>query len=369
MRTLYLLRHSLTEANEKRLYAGRSDLPLSPAGRALAEDAAGRLALPECDVYITSGMRRADETLARLTRYGPDARLSDLREMDFGRFEMQCHDALKDDADYQRWIMDETGEVCCPGGESTGAFQARARRGGAALLDMAWENAMVVCHGGVIVALMEMWFPGTGRHFYEWQPAPCRGWRVTFEGRTPVAYEAIQEASMRLGQFQVYTGDGKGKTTAALGLALRAAGAGLRVYIGQFIKSGEFSEIKALRVLPGVTVAQYGSGKGLLIGREAEPADVECARAGLERLSEAMTSGRYDVVIADEIHCAAACGLLSEDDLLTLADRRPGNVELVFTGRGATRAVQDKADLVTEMRAVRHYYADKGLPARTGIEK
>lgn len=173
---------------------------------------------------------------------------------------------------------------------------------------------------------------------------------------------------MDIGQFQVYTGDGKGKTTAALGLALRACGAGLRVYIGQFIKKGDFSEIKALRQMIGVTVEQYGSGRGLLVRREADEADRACARAGCDRLTAALTGGDYDVVIADEINCAITCGLLSQDDLLALVDRRPANVELVFTGRGAAQAVLDKADLVTEMRAVRHYFTDKGLPAREGIE-
>ena len=173
---------------------------------------------------------------------------------------------------------------------------------------------------------------------------------------------------MENGQFQVYTGDGKGKTTAALGLALRAVGAGFRVYVGQFMKAGETSEHAALRRL-GVTVEQFGSGKGLLIRREADAEDRACAREGLERVLKAMTGGVYDLVIADEINVAMACGLLTEADLLALADARPEAVELVFTGRGATKAVMDRADLVTEMRAIKHYYADKGLAARTGIEK
>ncbi len=172
---------------------------------------------------------------------------------------------------------------------------------------------------------------------------------------------------MELGQFQVYTGDGKGKTTAALGLALRASGAGLRVYLGQFMKAGQTSELAALKKL-GVAVEQYGSGKGLLIGREAAREDVDCARAGVERVIQALRSG-YDVVIADEINCAMMCGLIGEADLMRVADERPGSVELVFTGRGASPALLKRADLVTEMRAVKHYYAEKGLPARTGIEK
>lgn len=173
---------------------------------------------------------------------------------------------------------------------------------------------------------------------------------------------------MKIGQFQVYTGNGKGKTTAALGLALRASGAGMRVYFCQFIKDQPYSEIKALGMLPNVTVRQFGTGKGILTYREKEDADVACARAGYEALTDALTSGDYDVVIADEINCALMCGLLSETDLLRLAELRPEGTELVFTGRGATDAILRRADLATEMRLIKHYYQEKKLPARKGIE-
>ena len=173
---------------------------------------------------------------------------------------------------------------------------------------------------------------------------------------------------MKIGQFQIYTGKGKGKTTAALGLALRASGAGMQVYFCQFIKDQEYSEIRALKLLPNVTVAQFGTGKGILTYREKEQADEEAARAGYERAKAALTSGDYDVVICDEINCAMMCGLLTEADLLALADLRPDGTELVYTGRGATEALLERADLATEMRLIRHYYQDKKLPARLGIE-
>ena len=163
------------------------------------------------------------------------------------------------------------------------------------------------------------------------------------------------------------TGDLDLATTAALGLALRASGAGLRVFIGQFMKSGDSSELAALGRLQSVTAEAFGSGLGLLLGREATREDAACARAGVERLLEVM--GAYDVVIADEINCALRFGLLKEGDLLRLIDARPASTELVFTGRGASPAILARADLVTEMRAVKHYYRDKGLPARVGIEK
>ena len=168
------------------------------------------------------------------------------------------------------------------------------------------------------------------------------------------------------GFVQVYTGEGKGKTTAALGLAMRAGGAGFQVYIGQFIKNADYSELKLLeRLADVITVEQFGRGCFLLV--EPCQEDVNAAGKGLEALDQALVSGLYDVVIADEINVAVALKLLSEGDLLTLIARKPPEVELVLTGRGAPLSVLDRADLVTEMRAVKHYY-DQGILARKGIE-
>ena len=190
MRVLYLLRHSLTAANEARLYCGRTDLPLSPAGRALARELRRSRPLPEADVYVTSGMRRATETLALLTGRKPDAALTELREMDFGAFEMRSYDSMRSDADFVRWIEDVDGSVCCPGGECLNAFRARVLKGGEALLAMPFDSATVVCHGGAIVMLMQAWFPDVDRHYYQWQPAACRGYRIEFNG-APVRFEEL----------------------------------------------------------------------------------------------------------------------------------------------------------------------------------
>ena len=165
----------------------------------------------------------------------------------------------------------------------------------------------------------------------------------------------------------LFTGDGKGKTTAALGLALRAAGAGLKVYIAQFIKSGDYSEIKALKVLAEhITVEQFGLGRFIRGKPSAE--DVEAARKGLRAIRTALNSGAYAVVIMEEGNVAAACGLFPVDEILAVMADKPAAVELVITGRGADPRVIAKADLVTEMRAVKHYYQD-GVAARVGIEK
>ena len=171
---------------------------------------------------------------------------------------------------------------------------------------------------------------------------------------------------VRRGYVQVYTGDGKGKTTAALGLILRASGAGLRIYLGQFMKRSLTNEIRALRAhFPNVSVRQYGLGR--FIRGKPSPEDIEAARRGLAQLRRAMLSRRYDIVIADEANVAVAAGLLPAPALLALIDEKPKRVELVITGRKAHRRVVARADLVTEMREVKHYFR-QGVPARPGIE-
>ncbi|MFW6011499.1 MAG: cob(I)yrinic acid a,c-diamide adenosyltransferase [Desulfosalsimonas sp.] len=171
---------------------------------------------------------------------------------------------------------------------------------------------------------------------------------------------------MEKGYIQVYTGDGKGKTTAALGLALRAAGAGLGVYIAQFMKKGEFSEIRALKRLSDrITVDQFGTGR-FIKGKPVQE-DIEAARKGISAVREVMSSGKYDVIILEEANVAYGSGVLSEEELLGIIDEKPEGVELLFTGRGGAPALLDKADLITEMKAVRHYF-EKGVGARTGIE-
>lgn len=174
-------------------------------------------------------------------------------------------------------------------------------------------------------------------------------------------------SKLSVGKVQVYTGNGKGKTTASLGLVLRAAGAGMRCYFGQFMKKGNTSEVRALRefLAHAVTLEQYGSGAELS-GPDRER-DTACARAGYEKARAALVSGEYDLVVLDEILVAEHLGLLAVDDLLRLMDERPEHTELVFTGRWAAEQVCQRADLVTEMGEVKHYF-HAGLPARTGIE-
>ena len=172
---------------------------------------------------------------------------------------------------------------------------------------------------------------------------------------------------MDKGYVQVYTGDGKGKTTAMLGLALRALGAGLKVYIGQFVKSMEYNEITAIRnYLPGIRTELYGTG--CFIGREPSETDIDAARNGFQKATEAVHGGEYDIVMLDEINIATHYGLIAVPDVVELIRNKPDSLELILTGRYAAAEVMDAADLVSEMKEVRHYYR-KGVIAREGIEK
>jgi len=187
---------------------------------------------------------------------------------------------------------------------------------------------------------------------------------------------------------QVYTGNGKGKTTAALGLALRAVGAGKRVLIIQFMKAKGYSEHNILEDFSDLLtwrtagkpffLAEEGKmsadelesmkGKCVVFPKGNPPADyVDIIREAFNEAKEAAISGAYDVIILDEINCILAFEMLPLNEVLELIDEKDEGVELVLTGRGAPDALIEKADLVTEMKEIKHYYA-KGVTARKGIE-
>lgn len=169
------------------------------------------------------------------------------------------------------------------------------------------------------------------------------------------------------GYVQIYTGGGKGKTTAALGLALRASGRGMRSYIGQFMKGQQYGELDALRDHACITVEQYGDPR-CIRREEVTPEHVAQAQRGLERARAAMLSGVYDIVVLDEVNAAIWFGLLEVEEVLAFLDGKPERVEVILTGRRAPQELIDRADLVTEMCEVKHYYA-QGVVAREGIER
>ncbi len=175
-----------------------------------------------------------------------------------------------------------------------------------------------------------------------------------------------------MGFTQVYTGDGKGKTTAALGLLLRAVGSGMSVYLGQFFKSESQSELVALKKLSKclnknqlLTFKLYGSE--INISNKVERRDIESAISGYNDIKYALFSGTYDMVIADEINVVINLGIIDENEILDLIDKNKGT-EFVLTGRCAKKSIIEKANLVSEVKKVKHY-CDLGLIPRIGIEK
>jgi cob(I)alamin adenosyltransferase len=172
------------------------------------------------------------------------------------------------------------------------------------------------------------------------------------------------------GYIQVYTGSGKGKTTAALGLALRAAGRGKKTYIAQFMKKGEYGELlsTAKYLKDFITIEQFGLPDFHYTGANVTAEEREAAQAGAAAVNEAIESKKYDIIILDEVNVLLYFKIISPEPILKIIDEKPENIELVLTGRNAPEDILKRADLITEMKEIKHYYK-KNVPARLGIEK
>lgn len=172
------------------------------------------------------------------------------------------------------------------------------------------------------------------------------------------------------GYIQVYSGNGKGKTTAALGLALRAAGRGMKTYIAQFMKKTEYGELWAIRnyLQEFITIEQFGLPEFHTTGEKISREERNAALAGIEAVKRAIAGNEYQIVIMDEVNVALYFKIIDIDTVLEIMEQKPDRVELILTGRNAPAEIQKQADLVTEMLEIKHYYTQK-VPARPGIEK
>jgi cob(I)alamin adenosyltransferase len=183
--------------------------------------------------------------------------------------------------------------------------------------------------------------------------------------------KGAREASKRelRGYIQVYTGTGKGKTTAALGAALRAAGHSFKTYIGQFLKGQDYGELRSIRELSDwITLEQFGRKGFIHVTKDPDQEDFDRAKSGLKKCLKAMLSGEYTIIILDEINVAVYFKLLNEKDIHDFLDKKPDHIEVILTGRYAPDSIIERADLVTEMKEIKHYH-NKGIQARKGIEK
>jgi cob(I)alamin adenosyltransferase len=172
--------------------------------------------------------------------------------------------------------------------------------------------------------------------------------------------------SLEKGFIHVYTGNGKGKTTAAIGLGVRATGEGLKVYMIQFMKGRRYSEIDALDHIQNFTVVQFGRDE-FVLKENPEQIDIDLARKGFEQAKKIINKGEHDVVILDEINVAVDYNLIPLNDVLQLLEEKPKKVELILTGRYASPEVVKQADIVSEILEIKHHYQN-GIESRKGID-
>ena len=178
----------------------------------------------------------------------------------------------------------------------------------------------------------------------------------------------MEKTKLAEGYIQIYTGSGKGKTTAAIGQAVRAAGFGLKTYIAQFMKEFPYSELNSLKHLKEwITIEQFGGDEFVYKKEPPGKIEIDKAQRGLAAAKAKMLSGKYDIIILDEVCVSIYFGLFSDEEILTFMKQKPENVELILTGRYCPDKLLDQADLVTEMNEVKHYYQD-GVTSRKGIE-
>ena len=183
MAKIHLVRHGKTLANEKKLYCGETNLPLSENGGKEIEFFKNQGLYPNADIFFTSGLLRAGQTVDIIYGETDKKAVSDIAEYKFGQFEMKSYEELKEKNEYQAWITDDSGEIQCPNGESKNQFETRVIKGYTQIVNDVSKlgdcSAFVSCHGGVIAIIMEYLIPNL-KNFYEWQPKPGRGYTLCY---------------------------------------------------------------------------------------------------------------------------------------------------------------------------------------------
>lgn len=169
------------------------------------------------------------------------------------------------------------------------------------------------------------------------------------------------------GYVHIYTGNGKGKTSAAIGIAVRASGIGLKTFFAQLMKSYLYSELIALKKIPEIKTVQFGDDNFVIEKRKPNDKELKIANEALRKIKNEMLSGKYDIIVIDEALVAIYFSYISESDLLDIIYAKPKNVELILTGRYATEKIINKADIVSEINEIKHYY-QKGILSRKGID-
>jgi cob(I)alamin adenosyltransferase len=178
----------------------------------------------------------------------------------------------------------------------------------------------------------------------------------------------MERIKLDKGYIQIYTGNGKGKSTAAIGQAVRAAGFGLKTYIAQFMKEFPYSELNSLKNLrEWITIEQFAGDAFVYKKEPPDKNEIDKVRRGLATAKSKMLSKKYDLIILDEVCVSIYFGLFSDEEILTFVKQKPENVELILTGRYCPDKLLEKADLVTEMNKLKHYYQE-GVTSRKGIE-
>lgn len=181
---IFLIRHGKTLANEKRLYCGKTDLELSDNGKQELINLRKNINYPDCDAYFTSGAKRANETFKLLYEDRQYSEIKGFFEYDFGDFEMKSYEDLKEDEDYINWIIDESGDVSCPNGESKNKYKKRIKDEFIKFVNYLKDNGinsvLVVSHGGTIGTILEEFYDNS-KNFYSWQPSFGEGYKLSVE--------------------------------------------------------------------------------------------------------------------------------------------------------------------------------------------